>query len=105
MTPTPTRLSMTNLRYIVMDAAAKMPLKCWGKYRRVAVLEVDCAGLPSMISDRARGVVRVVRTWEKLNVGSTDRCAFEVALAEAYALAAKLTAAYATPAILLPVSA
>ena len=45
-----------------------------------------------MISRRARGVVRVVATWERCNVGKTDRCAFSKARAEARALAAQLNA-------------
>lgn len=43
-----------------------------------------------MISLRAKGVKRIVATWEKLNVGKTDRCAFNRALNEAEALADKL---------------
>lgn len=80
--------------YIVKDAAARMPSSCWGRYRRVAVLEVD-EGVTDvkMISDRARGVRRIVQTWERLNVGSTERCAFQVALTKAKALAAELNAA------------
>ena len=38
----------------------------------------------AMISDRARGAIRVVEVW--------DRCAFAIALAEAEALAATLNA-------------
>lgn len=80
--------------YIVADAAAQMPQSCWGVYRRVAILEVD-QGLESvaMISFRARGVVRVVRTWERLHVGSTERCAYRLALREAEAEADALNAA------------
>ena len=78
--------------YIVWSSSAKMPIKCWGVYRRVAVLEV----LPgvrsvSMISDRAKGVLRVVATWERCRVGTTDRCATSRAEAAAIALADKLT--------------
>ena len=71
-----------------------MPSSCRGVYRRVAVLEVE-QGLEyvSMISPRARGCARIVETWEKLNVGSTPRCAYERALAAARALAADLNAA------------
>jgi hypothetical protein len=43
-----------------------------------------------MLSERARGVVRVVATWEKLNVGKTARCAYQRALADAIELAAEL---------------
>lgn len=77
--------------HIVQTAAAKTPSSCWGVYRRVAVLEVE-AGVDraSMISDRARGVRRVVATWEKCNVGKTDACAYQQALAAARELAAEL---------------
>ena len=84
-------------KFIVQTAAANMPNSCWGTYRRVAVLEVedgmDCA---SMISARARGVVRVVETWEKLNVGSTARCAYSRAVAAATELAGRLNATVAS---------
>lgn len=84
--------------YIVMSAAAKMPSTCWGTYRRVAVLEVDIGAKPKMISERARGVVRIVRTWEKLNGGTTERCAYEQALAAARELARELN----TPVLTIP---
>lgn len=82
-----------NTHYIVQAASAKMPGSCWGQYARVAVLEVE-EGVQavSMISERARGVVRVVRTWERLNVGKTSRCAYAVARAEAEELARELNA-------------
>lgn len=77
--------------YIVKTSRANMPSRCYGVYRRVAVLEVKRGVLEvSMISERARGVVRVVRTWEKRNVGRTEKCAYRRALAEAEALAAEL---------------
>ena len=78
--------------HIVMTAAAKMPRNCWGTYRRVAVvrLEPDFKGIPAMISERAKGVAEVVASWERLNVGTTERCAYEVALTEAYAMAEAL---------------
>lgn len=82
--------------YIVKESSAKMPSRCWGRYVRVAVIEV-AAGLHdvSMISDRARGVVRIVETWEKCNVGRTERCAASRARTAARALAAELNAARA----------
>jgi hypothetical protein len=78
--------------YIVQTAAACMPSSCkYGPYRRVAVIEVeDGVQRVAMISPRARGAVRVVKTWERLYAGSTDRCAYSVALATASALAADL---------------
>jgi len=79
--------------YIVQSAAAFMPASCWGKYRRVAVLEVqDGVQKVAMISSRAKGVIRVVSTWEKLSVGKTDRCAYERALVDAKAMVAELAA-------------
>ena len=79
-------------RFIVMDRTAHMPSSARGMYRRVAVVETDLpeGEEPKMISDRARGVVRLVRTWERLNVGKTERCAFQRALSEAYELAESL---------------
>jgi hypothetical protein len=81
-------------KYLVMQAAACMPSNCWGRYRRVAVVEVvgGFKGCPAMISARARGVVRVVALWDKQSVGKTARCAFHRALAEAVALCARLNA-------------
>lgn len=78
--------------YIVMTAAAYMPSSCWGRYGRVAVLEVEAGTKPRMISERARGVIRVVATWERQHVGKTERCAFMRSKAEAEALAAKMNA-------------
>lgn len=84
----------TPTHFIVQTASAYMPSSCWGVYRRVGVLEVDL-GLRhvSQISERARGCARVVRTWERLNVGKTARCAYDRALDEAERLAAELNAA------------
>jgi hypothetical protein len=76
-------------KFIVKEAAARMPSSCWGVYKRVAVLEVPCSvgdDEIAMISERAHGVRRVVRTWEKLNVGG-PRSAYRRARDEAEALA------------------
>jgi hypothetical protein len=81
------------MSYIIKVSAAKMPQSCWGRYARIAVLEVEPGvDAASMISERARGVRRIVRTWERLNVGSTDRCAFARAEREAEALVERLSA-------------
>lgn len=70
-------------RFIIMTASAPHAGK--GTYKRVAVVEVDAAfeGTPSMISPRAKGVRRIVQTWEHLSVGRTDKCQYRVALADA----------------------
>jgi len=82
---------MTTTHHIIQTASAHMPHSCWGVYRRVAVLRVD-KGLESvsMISTRARGCHEVVETWEALNCGKTDRCAYSRALVEAEALVTEL---------------
>ena len=77
--------------YIIQTASAKMPNSCWGEYRRVAVIEVeDGVTSVAMISKRAKGVIRVVETWEGLNVGTTKRCAYERALSAARILVREL---------------
>lgn len=86
----------TSTEFVVLTASAKMPSSCWGNYGRVAVLEVERGTTPKMISPRARGVVRVVETWERLHSGKRagrgGRCAFSRALLEAEELAARLNA-------------
>jgi hypothetical protein len=63
-TPTP------STPFIVMTASAAMPNSCKGIYRRVAVVETDGSTRPKMISERARGVKRLVRRWERCHAGS-----------------------------------
>lgn len=65
-----------------------MPASCRGRYRRIGLLEVeDGVEFVAMISERARGVLRIVKTWEKLSVGRTMKSAYGRALAEATRLA------------------
>ncbi len=83
-----------NTDTIIMTRRAKMPMSCMGggDYYRIAVVEIDRSQLrdgdvePRMISQRARGVVRIVETWERMYRGSTERCAFAQAMLEAEAL-------------------
>lgn len=77
--------------YVVKVSAACMPAGCWGKYRRVAVLEVEAGSRPKMISERARGVVRIVRIWERQHVGISERCAYQRALKQAKELVQELS--------------
>lgn len=71
-------------KLIIKSSCAKMPASCWGKYKRIGVLEVeDDTKKVAMISKRAKGVIRVVRTWENLNVGKGVRDAYSRALSEA----------------------
>lgn len=78
--------------YHVVTSSAKMPNSCWGRYARIGVLECVLGYEPRRIDDRPKQVVRIVETWERLHVGSTSRCAFEVALQEAKAMAERLNA-------------
>ena len=98
--PTDTRPAIP--AYIVVEKSAKMPTSCWGRYVRLGLLVVDPAeipeGGPRMISDRARGVVRVVTTRERCHVGRTDRCAAARARAELEDLAGRLNAGEITEA-------
>ncbi len=76
---------MATTEYRIQTAAARMPGSCWGRYGKIGVVEVE-AGYEKpikMISDRARGVVRVVRIWDRLHMGTTQRCAYARAMAEA----------------------
>lgn len=59
--------------YVVMSASAKMPTSVKARYMRCAVVELQPGfeGYPKMISERARGVARIVQTWERQHVGSS----------------------------------
>lgn len=82
--------------FIILTKRAAMPSSCFGgsSYYRVAVIELEPGfeGPPAMISERAKGVKQVVATWERLYRGTTERCAYAVAYAEAEKLCAKLNA-------------
>lgn len=77
--------------FIVQSASASMPRSVKAPYKRVAVLEVpDDVVRASMISERAKDVIRVVQTWEKCNVGQGIRSAYSRALSEAIQLCGTL---------------
>lgn len=93
-TTTPEIVStVTTPRYIVMTAKACMPGSCkFGDYRKVAVIEREGDLIPSQIHPNHRAVRRIVRVWDRLNNGSTSRCAYQVALAAARELAVEFNA-------------
>ena len=64
-------------KFVIQSAAVRMPSSVKAPYRRIAVLELEegFEGVPTMISSHARGVKRVVRTWEGLFHGLTRKCA------------------------------
>jgi len=77
--------------FIVQTSSAKMPSSCRGRYGNVAVLEVeDGVEHASMISERSKDVVQIVRFWGPCSIGKTSRSAFSRAFIEATELAARL---------------
>lgn len=84
-------------KFIVMSASAPVKGKArkFGRYYRVAVVEIteDWArhGMrPAMISERARGVVRIVKDYGSHNCGKTVKSAFYRTMKEAKEYAKKL---------------
>jgi hypothetical protein len=76
--------------YIVMTASAKMPSSCRGIYRKVAVVEVEAGVQPKMISEHAKGVVRIVALWDKRHAGG-PKSAYQLAIVAADQMAKDLT--------------
>lgn len=72
-------------RYMIVVKAAHMPSSCWGRYVRVGVVELEPGfeGYPKMLSERAKGVKRVIQTWEKCHSGTSNRDAHSRAIREA----------------------
>lgn len=81
-------------KFIVMTATARMPASCRGTYRRVAIVETDGLNHPKQINPTHAAVVSIRRSWERLNVGKTDSCAFQRALRAATEMASLMNAAY-----------
>lgn len=79
-------------RFTTKESSAKRPRGARGPYIRVAVLEVedDFEGEPTMISERAKGVIRIVEEWGPCYDGKTERSAGPQARREAEELARKL---------------
>lgn len=79
-------------KYIVMESTAQVKGKMaqFGHYRRIAVVEIEGDDLPKMISERARGVVRIVREWSPMHRGKTERSEYYGARKAAERLAAFL---------------
>jgi hypothetical protein len=81
---------------LVMHSSAKMPSSCWGRYRRVALVEWDPYAVaarkgipthkidwsrPTMIKAGTHNIVRIVRE-QNCNVGKTEKDAFSRCLGE-----------------------
>jgi hypothetical protein len=82
---------MRKTEYIVMTSSAKMPSSCWGRYQNVAIVEVEAGTkCPAMISERARGVVRIVHHYGPQFHGKSQNCNYYRTLLAATAEAARL---------------
>lgn len=62
-------------KFILVEKSARRPSNAYGAYVRMAVLEIEegFEGEPTMISERAKGVVRIVEEWGPCYVGLTER--------------------------------
>jgi hypothetical protein len=80
------------MTYILMDRSAHMPSSCWGRYRRLAIVELEDGfeAEPKMISPRARGVRRIVEERDRLHAGGGNRTAHAIAKREMLAEADRL---------------
>lgn len=58
--------------FIVMVASTHMPSKVKARYLKVALVEIEAGfeGKPKIISERARGVKRIVELRDRLHAGS-----------------------------------
>ena len=76
--------------YIIMTASETMPKSCKGIYRRVAIVETDGVTTPKQIHPLHKAVISIPYQWRRLNVGKTNRCAYQRALCEAQTILNKL---------------
>jgi hypothetical protein len=83
---------MSKTEFIIIDSSAKMPSTCWGRYRRIGVLEIEAGARVSRIDARPRKVRRIVEIYDRLRYGATERSAYRIALAKAKALVSELEA-------------
>jgi hypothetical protein len=88
--------------YVIKESAAQMPSSNkFGRYGKIAVMEMECdesgqPRKPAMISERAKGCVRVVEIWDRLSMGTKrpygPKSAYARAMAEARAMIETLSA-------------
>jgi hypothetical protein len=99
---------------IVITASAQMPSSCRGRYRNVYVVDVPywLANQHAIIhpnaaqrwggerfrkwqpsSIRDKNIKTVIAQYRRLNVGTTERCAYQVALKAAHELALRFNSA------------
>jgi len=81
--------------HVVMTSSAKMPSSVRAAYVNVAVVQLNQEYTannwrPKMISERARGVLRVIRLGHYPAAGKTDRSGYQQAMKRANELALQL---------------
>lgn len=82
-------------KYIVKISAARMPAKCWGRYKNVAVIERASLSLPVRAIDIRHRSVADIRYYSGPHyAGTTDRCAAARATSLAMKIARRLQAEY-----------
>ena len=79
---------------IVVTRSAAMPASCWGRYRKVYVIDVDYwkawdTWEPPQVRQGAKHVIRILWDSGPQSVGSTKRCGFARAVARAEQLASE----------------
>lgn len=87
------------MMFIVMESSAQVrgKMRNFGRYRRIAVCEVEEGKTPAMISERARGMIRIVQEWSPMHQGKTERSEYWVARREAEGMAKELNETAAGP--------
>ena len=89
------------MSYIVMIRTTKGLDGHYGNYRKIALVEKDDAHFfgeegkdsePKMISAKARGLIRIVKKYDRIHMGGTDKSYGVQLIAALEAEAAKLNA-------------
>jgi hypothetical protein len=62
--------------FVVKTSSSRLGNNCYGKYANVAVIETDGITKPKMISERPKGVIRIIRKETNCNMGTTLRSSF-----------------------------
>jgi hypothetical protein len=63
--------------FIIKESCAQMPGSCKygsGEYIKIGLMQMEQGVKPSMISDRAKGCIKVLAVWDRVHDGTTERC-------------------------------
>lgn len=63
-------------RFVALHSRAEMPSSCWysWNYQNVAIMQTNQTKMPQKIQDSS--FAKIIKNWNKLYNGSTERCAF-----------------------------